>query len=220
MKTLGFVGSTVVGSLSKDLLPLLDELDSNAARAGSVNTVAYRDGIATGYKTDGPALLAALAEVCDVRGKSVDIAGRGKLAKEIVPLLLEAGAESIVLFDRNQEAGQSTASSLGVRFGGSIDAIEGQSADILINATPIGARSCDSKQLIKKAAITNFGAVLDTSFDPGTTELVGAAKELGVPAANGLRMFALQGAAQVGHYFGVEAPVERIEQLISAELAT
>jgi shikimate dehydrogenase len=220
MKSLGFLGSTVVGSLARDLVPFLDELDPSARRAGAVNTITFHGGTARGYKTDGVALITALKEITELSAKTVAIAGAGRLVEEIIPLLEESNIKSVSIFNRSEDRGRSLANRLDSSFGGSLDRLEEVEADILINATPVGARGIPQARLISKKRIPNFGAILDTSFDPPDTSLIQEARSLKIPNADGLRMFAYQGVAQVRHYFQIEASVSRLEELITDELVS
>lgn len=217
MKTLGFCGSTVVGSFASAIVPHLDDLDDHARRVGAVNTVTYHDGVALGHKTDGPALIRSIEDVTDLRDRRVVIAGAGHLVREILYLLVAQGVAEISVFNRSEDRASEVVASIGARVGGDLDALAGAEGDILINATPIGSRRCETKRLIPEEAVTRFGLVMDTAFIPSRTPLIVEAEARGVPVVTGLTMFAHQGAAQVHHYFGVVPDLDRLRGLIDAE---
>lgn len=217
MKTLGFCGSTVVGSFATAILPYLDELDAHAARVGAVNTVTYHNGAAVGHKTDGPALIQALQGATNLRGKTIAIAGAGHLVREILPLLVQEGAAEVKIFNRTVDTARAVAESDGARIGGDLAALATASADIFINATPRGSKRCPDKDILPPEAVSNFGVVMDTAFIPSQTPLIEAADARRVAYVTGLQMFARQGAAQVQYYLGREIDLGRISELIDAE---
>src|SRR5262249_39247893 len=56
------LGANVTIPHKQAVLPLLDKVDTLAARIGAVNTIVHRDGCLYGYNTDAPGLMRALHE--------------------------------------------------------------------------------------------------------------------------------------------------------------
>jgi shikimate 5-dehydrogenase len=82
-------------------------------------------------------------------------------------------------------------------------------ADLVVNATPLGIRPqdpppMDTEQLRRVAP----AALLDLAYAVGGTQLVQAARECGIRAADGRGVLLAQGAASFQLFFGVPAPEE------------
>src|SRR5947209_19631474 len=60
-----------------DILPYLDELDSDARRIGAVNAVITHDGKPLGVNRDGKGAVKAVQEVTDIAGKKVVVLAAG-----------------------------------------------------------------------------------------------------------------------------------------------
>lgn len=99
------LGANVTIPYKEDVVPLLDECDPQAARAGAVNTIVNRAGHLTGYNTDVPGLKRALAECLaqhqrGSRVKKVVILGTGGAARGAAVAALEMGVEELLLLGR------------------------------------------------------------------------------------------------------------------------
>ncbi len=85
----GFAGANVTIPHKQAVIDLCDELDEVAARAGSVNTLVFRDGRVLGSSTDG----AAVTDQVDAAGRRVLVLGAGGSAKAVVDAFASAGVE-------------------------------------------------------------------------------------------------------------------------------
>src|SRR5919199_4804849 len=85
----GFAGANVTIPHKVAVAELCDELDDVARRAGSVNTLVFRDGRVLGSSTDG---LAVVDPLGDVRGARALVLGAGGAAQAAIAALEEAGA--------------------------------------------------------------------------------------------------------------------------------
>ena len=54
----------------EEIIPLIDELDPQAARIGAVNTVVNRDGRLVGYNTDWLGAMTALKAKTGLKGRA------------------------------------------------------------------------------------------------------------------------------------------------------
>jgi shikimate dehydrogenase len=72
-----YLGANVTIPHKLDVMPLLDELDEVAKKAGAVNTIVHRDGKLSGYNTDVAGFAHALREDAgfDAKGKSTMVLG-------------------------------------------------------------------------------------------------------------------------------------------------
>ncbi len=178
------------------IIPLLDALDDKAKMYGSVNTVALRDGKATGYTTDPDGFIKALeAAGIDLDGR-IMILGCGGVARTM--------AYEIALRGKPFE--------FAVSFG-LIDQIIG-TVDVLINATPVGMYPHIDEQPIHNCAIGRCGAVYDAIYNPLETALVKRAKANGSKAAGGMSMLVWQAVAAHQIWDGSQYDPKDIEQLV------
>ena len=219
LRALGIKGCTVVGTHSKAIIPYLDDLDSHAEAVGSVNTVVNDNGKLCGYKTDGPALIAAIKEKTTLKRKKIVMLGAGKLGKEVLLRLKHENPSEVIIFNRTIEKGEALGKEFDVRFGGSIDAMYDESGDIFINATHVGAAFCDTKDIFPEDFLQNFDLIMDVTFIPFSTPLQDKASKLGKIVIPGWRMFAYQGMRQVELYTGQVPSIERLCELIKEEFS-
>jgi shikimate dehydrogenase len=73
-------------------------------------------------------------------------------------------------------------------------------ADLVVNATSVGMR--DNELPLDPARLRASATVLDLVYRRGETDWVRAARERGLPAADGLVMLVEQGAAAFERWFG------------------
>ncbi len=74
------------------MIAFCDEVDSVAARAGSVNTLVIRDDRVLGSSTDGLAVTSQIDPV----GRRALVLGTGGASKAVAAALEDAGAEVVV----------------------------------------------------------------------------------------------------------------------------
>src|SRR5579875_1158515 len=121
-----------------DVIPYLDELDSDASRIGAVNAFVNRDGWLLGANTDGKGAVKALEEVTTIAGKKVVLLGAGGAARAVAFAVTDAGAE-VVILNRTEESAASLAKAAHARAAALANVEqEIQDAAILINATSVG----------------------------------------------------------------------------------
>ncbi|HYW01795.1 MAG TPA: hypothetical protein VE862_10005, partial [Candidatus Acidoferrum sp.] len=84
LRVLGIKGFNVTTPHKVAIMKYLDRLDPDAAKIESVNTVTSKNGILSGYSTDGIGAVRAVEEVCQLKGRSVVIFGAGGAGKAIV----------------------------------------------------------------------------------------------------------------------------------------
>ena len=217
IRSLRLRGCTVVGVNARDVLPFLDTLDVHAERAGAVNTIVNDSGRLIGYKTDGPALLDALAGATALKGKDIVVLGAGKLVKELGLVLDGTGVRSVTIYNRNKEKGLDRCRETGFSYGGEIQHLTDAAGDIFVNASDVGAAWCKVSDLFPLPFIDRFEVIMDVTFKPTTTSLQENAASLGKIVVPGVQMFALQGKRQIDLYFGAKASETRLRELIRKE---
>jgi shikimate dehydrogenase len=86
-----------------------------------------------------------------------------------------------------------------------------RSADLVINATPVGMGAAGSGRLpfdLDARQLEPGQAVVDLIYHPLVTDLVVAARARGVQASNGVGMLIHQAARQFTLWTGVPAPLD------------
>jgi shikimate dehydrogenase len=202
---LGFAGANVTTPHKTAVLAYCDELDEDAERAGSVNTLVVRDGRVHGSTTDG----LAVAQAVDARGARALVLGAGGAAQAVATTLLDAGADALAVAARSSERAAALAARLRTLFPDrEIDADTGwppvsPDASLVVNATPLAAEtivSLDPGQQVVDLAYRDDGEA---------TALVVAARDAGCPRiVDGLDVLVAQGAASFERWTGVAAPVD------------
>jgi shikimate dehydrogenase len=214
------LGANVTVPHKEAVIPLLDELDPQAARIGAVNTIVNRDGRLHGYNTDASGFARALRERggFDPRGAHVVQIGAGGAGRAVAAALVQGGAASIALFDIDRERAQRLVRDLGgqgatVLREAPIDeenlAAAVSKCQLLVNCTPIGMRHSPQEQdLPLPADLIPAGVlVFDVVANPLETRLMAEAKKRGARTLGGLSMLVYQGAHSFELWTGVEAPV-------------
>ncbi len=92
LRGLGIGGVSVTIPFKEEVIPLIDELDPQAARIGAVNTVVNRNGRLVGYNTDWLGAMAALTAKISLKARHVLILGAGGASRAIALALSRPGA--------------------------------------------------------------------------------------------------------------------------------
>lgn len=177
---------------------LVDGLAPEARRLGAANTVARDGNRLVAHNTD----LEALAAELPVRrpGKAV-VLGAGGASRAAVAALEDAECPSISVLDRRSWDAMAEALA---------------TADLVINATPIGTASDESP--VPRPLLRPGLAVLDLVYRPSPTRLVREARAAGAEARGGAGMLLRQAAASFELWIGRPAPVEAMRDALRTEL--
>jgi shikimate dehydrogenase len=207
-------GLNVTVPYKEKVIPYLNSLSPFALKVMAVNTIVItKDRKLVGYNTDGPGFLADLAQLnVDTRDKRVAILGAGGAARAIVSVLclvLEKPA-SIRIYDIDRERLHALTEDLKQRFDTSIvtpvysiDDLNIELADILINATPVGLKKEDPC-LVEKELLHPKLFVYDLIYNPARTPLLNIAQSRGAQTANGLGMLFYQGVLAFQHWAEIQ----------------
>lgn len=205
LRGLNIRGVSVTIPFKEEIIPLLDEVNPQAARMGAVNTVVNRDGRLIGHNTDWLGAVAALKEKTVIQGEHFLVLGAGGASRAIVfGLLQEGGRISLTDIDPDRAA------TLAQEFG--VEALPPEAlgqcpAKILINATPVGMEPQADAIPIAPELLGRFTLVMDIVYRPLRTRLLREAEARSVWTVDGLKMLIYQGAAQFELWTGRPAPV-------------
>ena len=185
-----FKGINITIPYKRTVMEMLDEIDGLAARIGSVNTIVRREGRLYGYNTDyiGFARLAQRTGV-SFDGARVLVLGSGGTCLTASAVAGDGGAADITVVSRK---GPVTYDDI-ARFY--------DKTDIIINTTPVGMYPDVDGCPLDISYFTGLKAVLDVIYNPPETKLVAQAREMGIPAANGLYMLTSQAVAAAELFF-------------------
>lgn len=204
-----------------------DVLSKEAQLIGAVNTVVQKDGVLTGYNTDGKGYMAAVKDAgYDIIGQKMTLLGAGGAAASI---MAQAALDGVPYID------------LIARKGGSWDSISKvadrvnnltsckvnmyelqdtaqmkksiEESRILVNASSVGMSPHEDGCLVPdRMFLPPELIVSDVIYHPFETKLLKMAKEAGCPAFNGMYMLLYQGAYAFELWTDKKMPVELIKE--------
>jgi len=206
LRGLDIRGASITIPFKEDIIALLDEIDAEAARMGAVNTVVNRDGRLVGSNTDWQGALQALEEKTEIAGKRFLILGAGGASRAIAFVIQEQGGK-VAVTDLDMAKALALSRKLWVEVVAP-DYLEEYSAQVLINATPVGMEPQTDNIPIDPNFLSRYQVVMDIVYRPLETRLLQEARSRGCQVIDGLRMLIHQGAAQFELWTGQPAPVE------------
>lgn len=228
LKALGVAGFNVTIPHKVAIIPLLDRVSPEAQVIGAVNTVRIEDGLLTGFNTDGIGLLGALSAklAFSPAGKSVLVIGAGGAARSAVAALADAGARRIDVANRSPEKARELCKAVAAAFAGTglgaipLERLSGQQFlqefDLIVNTTSVGMEG-DSIPQLELSGAKPGAVVYDMVYAPPVTPLLARARELGIPAANGLGMLVAQGEAAFSIWTGQQPPPGCMERALALQ---
>lgn len=200
-----FCGINVTIPYKQAVIPYLDEIDPKAERIGAVNTIVNRDGKLTGYNTDYFGLRSLVKRNGYVfRDKKVIILGSGGTSKTAFSVAEDLGASPLIV-SRNPSGANAVSYEEAYRLHAD--------ADHIINTTPLGMYPDMDNAPADLKNFHNLQSVTDVIYNPLRTKLTLQAKELGIPAVNGLLMLILQAVEACRLFTGMTVKEERIEEI-------
>jgi shikimate dehydrogenase len=214
-----FIGASLTIPHKQAALSFMDHVSREADLMGAINTVAVRDGKLFGFNTDGPGLSAAIHESFDIPLKELRVlilGGAGGAGRAITVQCAIEGCLKITIANRNREKGDALAREIQASIGQQVTSITLSqaelsasiaSADLIINATPLGMKEGDPSPL-PEGLLTKDHLVYDTVYSGGETALLRQALSVGARCAGGFSMLLHQGALQNSLWFGKPAPID------------
>ena len=212
--TLGLAGLNVTMPHKADAAAACDDLSSEAAALGAVNTVVNADGTLAGHSTDGDGFLRALDdEGIAVEGQRAVVVGAGGAGRAITHALGRVGAQ-VTVAARRPDAARSAASLAPGGVAVALDELAVGSFDLVVNATPVGMSG--EPPPFDPALLHEGQFVFDTVY-PVETQLLRAARARGMRSAGGLGMLVHQGALAFSLWTGVAPPLDVMRAAASAD---
>ncbi len=219
---LGICGLNVTIPHKEAILPLLDEVATEAEFVGAVNTVDIRDGRTIGYNTDGVGFLLPLQELgMTFADTSTCILGAGGAARASTIALLQAGCPELTLCNRTPERAERLCDDLRQQFPQARihtvpfenAALAARDSVLIVHATAVGLHPGD-QPLLTETTFRPEHVVYDIVYRPLHTELLQAAKRRGATIVPGIEMLIGQGAEAFRIWTGLAFPIPDIRQLV------
>jgi shikimate dehydrogenase len=203
----GVAGANVTIPHKQAVMQQMDAVDPEAVKARAVNTIARDEGRLFGSNTDIAAIRSALAGVgVEPKGAKAVILGAGGAARAAAVALDGAHLTFV-----SRHADDADVPGRAIAWDDpSLHSLT-RSADVLINATPLGRRE---EMPIRPAALPRAGAVIDLVYVTGGTPLVRKARSLGLRTADGWEVLLLQGAMAFERWTGRSAPVDAMRDTL------
>lgn len=214
MGALGFRGINLTVPHKVLAMELVSRADREAADAGAVNTLLREGDGWFGTNTDGYGLSAGIREDLGIAlaGSPVVILGAGGAARAAAAECLRAGCAELWIANRTRKRLESLLERITpLAKGIPVRALDPgrrpaglAKGALVINATSAGLREGEPAPA-DLALFPGLAAVYDMIYNPPATRLLGQARELGIPGANGLGMLVHQGAKSLEIWTGVSA---------------
>ena len=184
-------------------LEACDVVDPRAERIGCVNTMVRKDGKWYGYNTDYDGFVFTLQHAgIDVSGKECIILGDGASSATVHVALEDLGAKNIVHLSRKTAP----------FYGDAPNYYE--TAQIIINCTPIGMYPHNPANLIDITQFSKLEGVVDLIYNPRRTILLLQAEMMEIPHCDGLPFLVAQGVEAAKHFQGKSFGTKEIEQIL------
>ncbi len=212
------------------VIPLLDDLEPEAARIGAVNTIYKRQDRLVGANTDAPALLEDLREegAWHPAGQQVVLLGASGAARAAAYALVDAGVASLVIANRTLERAEDLLADIVESYMADIQNDTGPPPDfpdtqmialtlddselpgyiaastLLINATSLGWHADETP--LPDPPVSPGSLVYDMVYRP--TRLLRETAARGARPLDGLGMLLRQGALAFTRWTGQPAPLD------------
>ena len=221
----GFAGVNVTHPFKQAVMPLLDEIDATAETLGAVNCIAFRGGKTMGSNTDWTGFGFLMQQELPAAATSaVAQIGAGGAGSATAFALLDRGVQELRIFDNTADQANDLVSRLAAAFPSArvrtcesaAEAIK--QADGVVQATPIGMADhlgvpFDPDLLDRRQWLAEI------IYFPPETELLCAARNMGLATAGGAAMVVGQAAEAFKQFTGVEPDRARMLARFSAASA-
>lgn len=224
LKAIGAGGFNVTVPFKESVIPYMDALDPFAKEVGAVNTAVIKDGLITGYNTDGPGFVRSLAPLINGQfaGKRVLIIGGGGAARGIYCAMAKTGIERMDIANRTLSAASQIVADCHDGTPSSVLSLEEAEKslaiyDIIIQTTSVGLSSLHESP-ISLMGIKEKTVVCDIIYNPLKTKFLREAENNGAIIQTGVDMFVQQAALAFELWTGISPDCERMRQLVLENL--
>ncbi len=211
VRALGIRGCSVSMPFKRDVLAVVDAVESSAHAIEAVNTIVNDDGRLTASNTDYLAVQQLIDQYELRPTDSVLIRGSGGMAQAVAVALCDKGFRDGTVVARNRDTGRELAGRIGYDYAASVG---NRTAAILINVTPLGMAGGpgEADLAFDISTIVHAHTVVDVVALPSETPLVATARQAGIRVITGAEVIARQAAEQFVRYTGVRPTAEQIAE--------
>jgi shikimate dehydrogenase len=220
LEAAGALGANVTVPLKVEAAASVDRLGESAERSGAVNTIVFTPGGGTvGENTDADGVAIVAEELFNEAGSrhTALVLGTGGAARGAVVGLVNWGAR-VLATGRNPDH----LATMVTDMGGMAEPVNptrlrdlAGTVDLLVQCTSQGMRGVVPEGPVVPVAVMDEvapRAVLDMVYFPGGTDLVKAARMIGLPSAGGERVLLHQAVVGFRHWTGRDPPVAEMER--------
>ena len=205
IKNKDFLGLNITVPYKKQVIPLLDHLDSSAEIIGAVNTVINRNGTLIGYNTDYYGLEYLLRKHnVTVSQKKVLVLGNGGVAQAVFHYLHTHNVSNFLIVKQHASVGVISYEEAKKNY---------YDYEIIINTSPVGMYPNIDKSPMSIEGYNNLSAVIDLIANPQKTQLLMEANERGIVAIGGLEMLVAQAKRAQELFRNTHIPDEKIDEV-------
>lgn len=204
-------GASITAPFKVDMFRLVDERERLADEVGAINTLIVKNGRWMGANTDVAGFLAPLKGRITLRGTRAAVLGGGGAARAVAVALKREGA-AVTICARKAGQAREVAKLAGVH--ASVFPPRPGTWDVLVNATPCGARPDDPSPM---AGVPLDGEIVfDLIYAPPETPLIKQAREAGCLTIGGIEMLIAQAERQFEYWTGSTPPQGLFTAAVSA----
>jgi shikimate dehydrogenase len=224
LQALNAWGVNVTIPYKEAVMTSLDSLAPSASDIGAVNTIVFKQGKMIGHNTDGHGFLESLKGSIQPRAKQALLLGGGGAGRAVAFSLAKAKVQCLTIVDVDQKRLNTLIRDIkktgfsqvfGIRPGIAALQAKTKTADLVINATPLGLKKSDSLP-IPAAWIPKGRCVMDLVYGKQLTPFLQVAKKKGNVLIPGWKMLLLQGAESFRLWTNKQPPIPKMQAALIA----
>ena len=235
------VGVNVTIPHKQVVMPMVDQLSTQADLIGAVNTLIFEEDQIYGHNTDAEGFIQAMEETLSLsqielprHAIKVVVLGAGGAARAIIVALALNGATESIVSNRKKARAAQLIRDLGCKFSGlgRVNQVQLKFAEInseelanhictshlLVNTTSVGMITNTEIDLFNLDALSARTVVYDIVYTPPVTALMKAAQIRGCPTIGGIGMLVHQGAIAFQKWTNVVPSVSIMRQALLRSL--
>lgn len=218
IRALGIRGVSVTIPHKISAIKYLDRIEGIAEKIGAINTIINDCNKLIGYNTDAYGIAAAFKESgITLSDKNCLILGSGGAGRASAFVVCESNPKKLDIISIETDQLKILLEDIKRYYKNNVQGLQWTeeslkkaiaSADIIINATPVGMSPKVDECPIDPSLLKSGQTVFDVIYTPPETKLLSSAKKAGCKTISGVEMFIHQGVEQFRLFTGVTLKVE------------
>lgn len=228
IRALNFLGANVTIPHKVEVIKYVDEIDPIAKDIGAINTIVNNNGKLFATNTDGLGFIRSIKEAgINLKGINAVMIGAGGVARAISFNILQE-ISRLKIADVKKNVTDELVFQLQKKFRDKVSSFEFnindlkialESADMLLNCTPVGMHPNHNHSPVPKELLKKDLIVFDAIYNPVETLLIKDAKKIGAKTISGIKMFLYQGVEAFELWTKNKAPISLMEKIIIKNLS-